>query len=449
MKKISLFLIIALYACSPIIKEKQFIYHKDRGHEINRAYFSLPKKAKKTLTYSLEDIPVSKTPFATLSKVDEFLLRATHMGLLYKSNRSNSFEPAIASYYSISKNKTHYEFTIKRNLCFSNGAPLTVDDVYASLALLTKFSLYKEMEHIFDGSLVYKSGADSIVFTIQTMGYDLQDFFCNYPIVPASSIEGVTHKKELWDRGWLIGAGAYYIKKNYENHAQLSASSYFSLIIEAPFPVPFTNELVIFYNHEKINNVMGESDIVLGNNLQILGLEHSIQSKRIFVDQGISSEKIILLSHNDTIRLKENKIHESINEALSFAKNKGRNPKKRNNSLTDEKTIRIWVNESSFSEEALERFFVATKYNNMQVDFSRLNSFSFLELDTSSFDFAICTSGFDSSFFLEKHNTMRSTEIALRAIAEINPKVENFYYVTDIQNMIDLETLCYSYIPEK
>ncbi|MDK9581334.1 ABC transporter substrate-binding protein [Sneathia vaginalis] len=79
-----------------------------------------------TLTYNMVSEPTTIDPHHFNELVSVQLMNNIYEGLL-RLNDKNEYEPCLASSYT--KNGNTLTFTIRKNLKWSDGSPLTIDDI--------------------------------------------------------------------------------------------------------------------------------------------------------------------------------------------------------------------------------------------------------------------------------------------------------------------------------
>lgn len=111
-------------------------------------------------------------------------------------------EPVLCESFKGSETGTTYTFTLQEGLSFSDGTPVTIADVEASLKAARKSSLYKyRLSHI---SYYVVDGERSLVFQLKTP-YENFALMMDFPILKADTVESEMP----------IGTGAYAVSGNY------------------------------------------------------------------------------------------------------------------------------------------------------------------------------------------------------------------------------------------
>ena len=124
--------------------------------------------------------------------------------LLYQSlfvvDANYEVYPMLCSSYTVSDDMKQYECFIDENATFSDGTPLTIDDVYASIQAARKSKVYKGRFQYLRGVKLGPNG-DSIIFQLGT-AYENFPILLDVPIVKAAEVEA--------DRP--LGSGPYFLE---------------------------------------------------------------------------------------------------------------------------------------------------------------------------------------------------------------------------------------------
>ncbi len=145
--------------------------------------------------------------------------------LLYQSlfvvDANYEVYPMLCSSYRVSDDMKEYECFVDQNATFSDGSPLTIDDVYASIQTARKSKVYKGRFQYLRGVKLGPNG-DSIIFQLGT-AYENFPILLDVPIVKASDVEA--------DRP--MGSGPYYFE-NRPSGARLRRNSNWWCDVEFP-----------------------------------------------------------------------------------------------------------------------------------------------------------------------------------------------------------------------
>ena len=124
--------------------------------------------------------------------------------LLYQSlfvvDANYEVYPLLCSSYIVSDDMKTYECFVDENATFSDGTPLTIHDVYASIQTARKSKVYKGRFQYLRG-VKLGEGENSIIFQLGT-AYENFPLLLDVPIVKAAEVEA--------DRP--LGSGPYYLE---------------------------------------------------------------------------------------------------------------------------------------------------------------------------------------------------------------------------------------------
>ncbi len=154
---VSLFLVLGLTACSLDLRSKTA-----RVSEIIESQLGNPN----TFNYALNNS--SPNVFGYM-----------YEGLITENALTTEVEPALAESWEISDNKKSIIFTLKDNLKWSDGAPLTVDDV-----LFTYNSIYLNPEIPTDVQDILRIGKERKLPTVEKVGDRQVKFTTPEPFAP-------------------------------------------------------------------------------------------------------------------------------------------------------------------------------------------------------------------------------------------------------------------------
>ena len=246
-------------------------------------------------------------PVLASSPVDQDLVALIYSGLMRK-NGAGVVIPDLASKYEISKNGLVYTLTLKDNIYFQNGQPVTIDDVIFTISKVKDSILKSPYKVNWDGVNVEKVDEKNIRFTLK------QPY--------ASFLENTTlgiMPAHLWNASPIelnntntnpIGSGPYMVKSVNKqasgiiDHYELESFKDFAL--NKPY---IKNIDLHFYSNEEdlvgalengtveqISSITPENaEILKGKNYEIsssvlpriFGLFFNQNTNRIFTDKAI------------------------------------------------------------------------------------------------------------------------------------------------------------------
>lgn len=109
-------------------------------------------------------------------------------------------EPVLCESFKGSETGTRYSFKLLKNLCFSDGTPVTLADVEASLKAARQSALYK---HRLSNISYYVVEEDTLILQLKTP-YENFALMMDFPILKADTVES----------GTPIGTGSYCLNGN-------------------------------------------------------------------------------------------------------------------------------------------------------------------------------------------------------------------------------------------
>lgn len=288
---------------------------------INQSFMVRVPMRGGSMSIGIIGVPRFINPVLASSEADLDLAALIYSGLMRKS-ADGTLIPDLASHYEMSKDGLIYTFTLKDNIYFQDGNPVTVDDVMFTINKIKDPTIKSPRKADWDGVTVEKIDEKNIRFTLK-QPYALFLKNTTLGIMPA----------RLWDNSPLelndantspIGSGPYMI--NEVNKQSRGVIDYLRL---APFKKFILGEPYIknmnlhFYQNEEslvdallkkeveeINSITPiNAENLKGKNYQIesavlpriFGLFFNQSANRIFTDktvlaainQAINKERIV------------------------------------------------------------------------------------------------------------------------------------------------------------
>ena len=105
-------------------------------------------------------------PVLALSEADDDLTSLVYSGLL-KATPSGDYVPDLAQSYTISPDGKTYTFTLRANAKFSDGKPVTADDVVFTIGKTQDPALQSPEQANWSGVMVQKISANQVSFTLK------------------------------------------------------------------------------------------------------------------------------------------------------------------------------------------------------------------------------------------------------------------------------------------
>ena len=138
-------------------------------------------------------------------------------GLLALHPTTLQYIPALATHWQISRDKLTYRFRINPNARFSNGAPVTSEDVVASYDFRMDKTLQSPSNELIYGKLYRPVAESKYIVRVQSKQVNWRTFlyFSTMLILPADILKNMNGDKYLKDyNGKLLpGSGPYTIRE--------------------------------------------------------------------------------------------------------------------------------------------------------------------------------------------------------------------------------------------
>lgn len=199
--------------------------------QINNQYLVEVPASGGTLVEGIVGVPRFINPLLALSDTDRDLTNLIYSGLT-RAGASGSFIPDLAESFDISDDGLTYTFKLKDDLEWSDGKPLTTDDIVFTIARAQDPILKSPRRAAWEGVKVEKVDEQTIKFILKQ---PYSGFLENTTlgILPAHLWKDVPLETFSFDELNLnpIGSGPYQIKKVAKNDSA-GTISYFDL---APF----------------------------------------------------------------------------------------------------------------------------------------------------------------------------------------------------------------------
>jgi len=133
---------------------------------INRSFLAQVPLRGGSVTFGVIGVPRFINPVLANSEADLDLVSLVYSGLMRKG-ADGSLIPDLASEYEISKDGLVYTFTLKNNLFFQDGKPVTADDVLFTVNEMKDTDIKSPRKVDWDGVAVEKTGEKTIQFTLK------------------------------------------------------------------------------------------------------------------------------------------------------------------------------------------------------------------------------------------------------------------------------------------
>lgn len=205
-----------------------------------------------SLTEGIIGTPRFINPVLAISDADRDMTNLVYSGLLRPDNKGNLI-PDLAEKFEVSDNGLSYTFTLKPDLVWQDGKPITVDDIIFTIQQAKDPSVKSPRRASWEGVGVEKIDDRSVLFSLEK------------PYVPFLENTTIgTLPKHIWKEATAeqmsfsefnispIGSGPYKIKKINKNSSGIATS--YELISNNEFALgkPHIKNLILrFYPSEK------------------------------------------------------------------------------------------------------------------------------------------------------------------------------------------------------
>lgn len=385
MKKYSFFTLMAalipalLISCSFGKESDGFIPLEKAAHyRIDYKSF-IDKSSPNVIKLGFVGNPDSFNPFRSKKDGEIFLKRALFSSLFYFDTTTGRVEKNLLLDYSVSESGLSYNFILKKALKFSDGEPLTSDDIIASLELYNRGLTYSpymqnrklELTRVKDSQfLIHLERADS----------NLLYFLTEYPIIKAEKAAKLNSIEDyitlMGPRAKdVVGSGPYRLASYSGKEAILEKNRYyFKSQGEDNLPLPYSESLKLYFyeNYEAmvLSFTEGEIDCLPGKEEDYRVLVDYFKSgskvKVKFIEKGFSREKIVtlynLFSADSKPYLHNIEVRTELNTVLSLISTPGY---KTSSSLLKIKEIKESSNDKISSQQSPYYFKLIMPDNNL------------------------------------------------------------------------------------
>lgn len=234
------------------------------------------------MTEGVVGIPRFVNPVLAISDADKDLVSLVFSGLL-KATPDGKLAPDLAAHYEISPDGRTYTFTLRDDIFFHDGTPITTDDVEFTVHLIQDSTIKSPKRPIWDGVIVQKIDSKEIIFSLKQPYAPFVDNF-TIGIIPKHIWKEVPTDQFSFSELNInaIGNGPYKIDKVKRNSYGLSTyytlKSFDDYALGQPF-VKYIN-LSFYQNNEELLTAFkgGDIDAISGvspADLQALDLSNS------------------------------------------------------------------------------------------------------------------------------------------------------------------------------
>ena len=135
-------------------------------YQVNNAYLVEVPTTGGSLNEGIIGTPRFINPLLAISDADRDLTTLVYSGLM-KAQPDGTLIPDLADSFTVSDNGLTYTFTLKKNVTFSDGSPITADDVLFTIAKAQDPLLKSPRRSNWDGVTATKQDDQTVVFTLK------------------------------------------------------------------------------------------------------------------------------------------------------------------------------------------------------------------------------------------------------------------------------------------
>ena len=275
------------------------------------------------LVFAFRAEPTTFNPIAADDDVSREIVTLLHADLVSINRETLKTELRLAREWTMSRDGRRFTVKLRRGLRFSDGQPLTADDVVFTFGVHLD-----ERNHSSQRDLLIVGGRPIVVRKIDelTLAFELAEpyavaerLFDGFPILPRHRLEKAQKEgrlAEMWGLGTspseLAGLGPFRLKEYRPgDRVLLEPNPYYWKEDAAGQPLPYLTELVFLFvasqDAQAVRFQSGETDMIssLGpENFALLDKEATRRGHRM-IDLGPGLEwPFLLFNQNDDVRAK-------------------------------------------------------------------------------------------------------------------------------------------------
>ena len=260
------------------------------------------------LVVSLRSEPKTLNPVTSIDISSREVIAQMTADLIHINRLSQNTEPALAKSWKVSPDRLQYTLKLRQGLRFSDGHPLTVDDVLFSLAVYLDESLHSpQRDALMVGGkpiTVRRVDADTIVFQLTQPYAAAERLFDSVSILPRHLLEAA-YKEGKLAQSWglttsaqqIAGLGPFRLKEYVAGqYLILERNPYYWKIDREKHRLPYLDQITFLFvpnaDAEVIRFQAGDTDIinrVSAEDYSLLEKDQTAHSFRVY-DVGPSLE---------------------------------------------------------------------------------------------------------------------------------------------------------------
>lgn len=195
-----------------------------------------------TLTWAFTQIPTKLDPVWTQARTDSIILSNIVQPLVRPNRDATDVEGAVADSWEASEDGLTFTFTLRPNLSFHNGDPVTPDDVVASLERARTLGVHKwSLEQV---ESIEAADDATVVITLgsQVAGFLARVAMISNAIFPKAEIDAIGEE----EFSSPIGTGPFKVTEWVPNdHLTLDKNASYWEQGEDGEPLPYLDQLLI------------------------------------------------------------------------------------------------------------------------------------------------------------------------------------------------------------
>lgn len=232
------------------------------AHLNNKFLVEVPDRGGE-MTEGVVGIPRFVNPVLAVSDADKDVVSLVFSGLL-KASPDGKLVPDLAASYTISPDGRTYTFTLRDNIFFHDGEPITTEDIEFTIQKIQDSTVKSPKRPIWDGVIVQKINDKEITFSLKQAYAPFIDNF-TVGIIPKHIWREVPTDQFSFSELNInaVGNGPYYIKKVGRNSYGLSNHYTLQSFEDYPLGQPFVKyiNLSFYQNVEDLLSAFQNGDI--------------------------------------------------------------------------------------------------------------------------------------------------------------------------------------------
>ncbi len=231
--------------------------------QVNNSYLSTVPTHGGTIEEGIIGTPRFINPILALSESDKDLTSLVYAGLL-SVDTDGSYIPDLAQSYTISEDGTTYTFTLKDNLTFHDGTPLTTEDIAFTISMAQDITLKSPRRASWTGVVVQTLSPTEIAFILPEQ---YEPFIENFTlgILPKHIWKNVTSEQFQFSQFNVkpVGSGPYRIDSVRFNESGLPTEYELEPFKDYALGKPYISHFIlhIYQSEQEVIDAFNKGDI--------------------------------------------------------------------------------------------------------------------------------------------------------------------------------------------